>query len=159
MEHKKIVIPSLSFFQDELKGEGVVKSRRTLGELAGIFENQDAYSQLPLDQLAYEVYSYLPEREGTPGGLYFGITQLYPGKVGDEYFMTKGHFHQQEDRSEYYWGLEGEGMLILMDRERRRLTCGIASSWVISQSSSWSFAISGSPPEKMISSSCGCAAM
>ena len=49
MEHKKIVIPSLSFFQDELKGEGVVKSRRTLGELAGIFENQDAYSQLPLD--------------------------------------------------------------------------------------------------------------
>lgn len=42
MEHKKIVIPSLSFFQDELKGEGVVKSRRTLGELAGIFENQDA---------------------------------------------------------------------------------------------------------------------
>ena len=68
MEHKKIVIPSLSFFQNELKGEGVVKSRRTLGELAGIFENQDAYSQLPLDQLAYEVYSYLPEREGTPGG-------------------------------------------------------------------------------------------
>ena len=64
MEHKKIVIPSLSFFQNELKGEGVVKSRRTLGELAGIFENQDAYSQLPLDQLAYEVYSYLPEREG-----------------------------------------------------------------------------------------------
>ena len=61
MEHKKIVIPSLSFFQNELKGEGVVKSRRTLGELAGIFENQDAYSQLPLDQLAYEVYSYLPE--------------------------------------------------------------------------------------------------
>ncbi|MDR4037147.1 MAG: glucose-6-phosphate isomerase [Parabacteroides sp.] len=118
MEHKKIVLPSLSFFQNELKGEGVVKSRRTLGELAGIFENQDAYSQLPLDQLAYEVYSYLPEREGTPGGLYFGITQLYPGKVGDEYFMTKGHFHQQEDRSEYYWGLEGEGMLILMDRER-----------------------------------------
>ena len=64
MEHKKIVIPSLSFFQNELKGEGVVKSRKTLGELAGIFENQDAYSQLPLDQLAYEVYSYLPEREG-----------------------------------------------------------------------------------------------
>ena len=57
MEHKKIVIPSLSFFQNELKGEGVVKSRKTLGELAGIFENQDAYSQLPLDQLAYEVFS------------------------------------------------------------------------------------------------------
>ena len=56
MEHKKIVIPSLSFFQDELKGEGVVKSRRTLGELAGIFENQDAYSQLPLDTRYIVIY-------------------------------------------------------------------------------------------------------
>lgn len=82
MEHKKIVIPSLSFFQNELKGEGVVKSRRTLGELAGIFENQDAYSQLPLDQLAYEVYSYLPEREGTPGGLYFWYYSIISGKGG-----------------------------------------------------------------------------
>ena len=68
MEHKKIVIPSLSFFQNELKGEGVVKSRKTLGELAGIFENQDAYSQLPLDQLAYEegfilvLLNYIRER-------------------------------------------------------------------------------------------------
>lgn len=118
MEHKRILIPSLSFFQDELKGDGVLKSQRTLGELAGIFADKEAHARMPPDQLAYEVYSYLPVGEGTPGGLYFGITKLFPGKVGDEYFMTKGHFHQQEDRSEYYWGLEGEGMLILMDRKR-----------------------------------------
>ena len=119
MQQKTIVMPSFSFIRNELKGEAVIKDQRTLGDLAGIFEDQEAYSQMPLDQLAYEVYSYLPEREGTPGGLYFGITRLYPGKVGDEYFMTKGHFHRLEDRAEYYWGLEGEGMLILMDRERR----------------------------------------
>ena len=69
MEHKKIVIPSLSFFQNELKGEGVVKSRKTLGELAGIFENQDAYSQLPLDQLAYEVYRPFSSTRGSFGVL------------------------------------------------------------------------------------------
>ena len=82
MEHKKIVIPSLSFFQNELKGEGVVKSRKTLGELAGIFENQDAYSQLPLDQLAYEVYSYLPEREGFSGRALFWYYSIISGKGG-----------------------------------------------------------------------------
>ena len=118
MKHKAILSPGLFFIGDELKGENVSKSQRTLGDLAGIFEDQAAYGRMPAEQLAYEVYSYLPEREGTPGGLYFGITRLYPGKVGNEYFMTKGHFHRLEDRAEYYWGLEGEGMLILMDRER-----------------------------------------
>lgn len=61
----------------------------------------------------------MPEQEGTPGGLYFGITYLHPGKVGNEYFMTKGHFHANIDRAEFYWGLEGEGLLILMDQLRR----------------------------------------
>ena len=43
---------------------------------------------------------------------------MYPGKVGDEYMMTKGHYHASIDRAEFYWGLEGEGMLILMDEQR-----------------------------------------
>ena len=73
MEHKKIVIPSLSFFQNELKGEGVVKSRRTLGELAGIFENQDAYSQLPLDQLAYELFTGAGRHSGRALFWYYSI--------------------------------------------------------------------------------------
>ena len=34
--------------------------------------------------------------EGTPGGLYFGITHLYPGLLEQEYFLTKGHFHAKE---------------------------------------------------------------
>ena len=44
---------------------------------------------------------------------------IYPGKVGDEYFMTKGHFHANMNRGEYYWGVEGEGRLIMMDQNRR----------------------------------------
>ena len=82
MEHKKIVIPSLSFFQNELKGEGVVKSRRTLGELAGIFENQDAYSQLPLDQLAYEVYSLFTGAGRHSGRALFWYYSIISGKGG-----------------------------------------------------------------------------
>jgi glucose-6-phosphate isomerase len=31
--------------------------------------------------------------------------------------MTKGHFHAIENRAEYYWGIEGEGILLLMDKQ------------------------------------------
>ena len=100
-------------------GERVENVSRTLGDLRGIFADVDAFSRMPQNMPAYEVSSFLPEQEGTPGGLYFGITYLHPGKVGNEYFMTKGHFHANIDRAEFYWGLEGEGMLILMDQLRR----------------------------------------
>jgi glucose-6-phosphate isomerase, archaeal len=39
--------------------------------------------------------------------------------VGDEYFMTKGHFHLKSDRGEYYITVAGTGALILMDEDRR----------------------------------------
>jgi glucose-6-phosphate isomerase len=32
--------------------------------------------------------------------------------------MTKGHFHAIENRAEYYWGIEGEGILLLIDKQR-----------------------------------------
>ena len=70
------------------------------------------------DQLVYEVQGLFPIKQGTEGGLFFGKTTIYPGRVGNEYFMTKGHFHKNSNRGEYYWGLQGEGMLILMDRQR-----------------------------------------
>jgi glucose-6-phosphate isomerase len=34
--------------------------------------------------------------------------------VGDEYFMTHGHFHALPDRAEYYAAIRGSGQLILM---------------------------------------------
>ena len=115
----EIVFPRLFFTGNRLLGERVENVSRTLGDLRGIFADIDAFSRMPQNMPAYEVSSFLPEQEGTPGGLYFGITYLHPGKVGNEYFMTKGHFHANIDRAEFYWGLEGEGMLILMDQSRR----------------------------------------
>jgi glucose-6-phosphate isomerase len=39
--------------------------------------------------------------------------------VGDEYFITKGHFHAEKSRGEFYLTVEGTGALILMDKARR----------------------------------------
>ena len=119
MENMEIEIPRLFFTGNRLVGKYVQTISRTLGDLKGIFADTKAFSELDSDMPAYEVSSFLPEKEGTPGGLYFGITYLHAGKVGSEYLMTKGHYHAQIDRAEFYWGLEGEGMLILMDEQRR----------------------------------------
>ncbi|MBN2775798.1 MAG: cupin domain-containing protein [Prolixibacteraceae bacterium] len=91
---------------------------RKLKDIAGIFQNSRALADMDTRQTAYIVQAWLPVEDGTPDGLFFGTTNLMPGKVGDEYFMTKGHFHTLSDRAEFYWGVKGEGMLILMDRER-----------------------------------------
>jgi glucose-6-phosphate isomerase len=39
--------------------------------------------------------------------------------VGDEYFMTRGHYHARLNRSEFYLTLRGEGALLLMSTDRQ----------------------------------------
>jgi len=99
-------------------GEPIINQVRKIKDIPGIFGDEKAYQKMDQEQLAYTVQSWLPVADGTPGGLFFGVSTIYPGKVGNEYFMTKGHFHAKSDRTEFYWGVQGKGMLILMDRER-----------------------------------------
>jgi len=113
----QIIMPATIFSGNPLVGQEIVHSTRTLGELRSIFEQGDRITAQQANELVYNVSSYLPDKERTPGGLYFGVTNLRPGLVGDEYFMTKGHFHANMDTAEYYWGIEGEGVLILMDEQ------------------------------------------
>lgn len=110
--------PQVIFLGAILIGKPVQKLRRSIGDLKGLFADQNAFEQLNPNQIAYEVESYFPVAEGTEGGLFFGITRIQPGTIGNEYMMTKGHSHVLENRSEFYWCIEGEGMLILMDKER-----------------------------------------
>jgi glucose-6-phosphate isomerase len=41
------------------------------------------------------------------------VTRLYPGKVGEEYYLTKGHHHQLLEQPEIYFCLQGQGCLLL----------------------------------------------
>jgi glucose-6-phosphate isomerase len=102
----------------ELQGGSLDRISRRVGDLGDIFHDRRAYTALPKDKLVYEVVSSFPVPEGTEGGLFLGITYIHPGKVGDEYFMTKGHFHKIRNRAEIYICMEGEGMLILMNEDR-----------------------------------------
>lgn len=110
--------PAVLFKGNEVEGPEIDRITRRLGDITDIFSDKAALAALPVSEKVYDVASYLPVAEGTEAGLFFGITYLYPGKVGREYFMTKGHFHRLRNRAEFYHCLEGEGMLILMDEQR-----------------------------------------
>jgi glucose-6-phosphate isomerase len=38
---------------------------------------------------------------------------MSPGKVGAEFFMTRGHIHAVIDRPELYYGLKGYGLMLM----------------------------------------------
>lgn len=92
-----------------------------LGDLRGVFADADADAWARMDPatLAYSVVMHAAVPEGTTGGLFFGTSLIEPGDVGGECFMTRGHFHALADRAEYYWGIAGHGLLLLMTADRR----------------------------------------
>ena len=106
---------SMDWSTARLAGKKLGTSRRTIADLESYFLDQSAARQMPPDTLLYEVQSYEPLSEGTDGGLFWGNTTLYPGTVGDEYFMTKGHFHHIRNRGEFYVTSKGNGALLLME--------------------------------------------
>jgi glucose-6-phosphate isomerase len=85
--------------------------------MKGMFLDTDATLRI-LKRENPVIYSFsertLPEENGH---LQLAVTSINPGEIGDEYFMTKGHYHRRPDTSEVYLGLEGEGCL-LMQTER-----------------------------------------
>jgi len=89
-----------------------------MGDLNGVFADAEAFALLPTTRLVYHTACVFPVPEGTEGGLFWGTTFIQPGTVGEEYFMTKGHFHAKADRMEAYFTYAGTGLLLLMDGDR-----------------------------------------
>ena len=82
----------------EIEGPGVTESVKRLGQLSGIFRDEAAWRGLD-PRLRFTGFApWMPVPEGTEGGLFWGSTILRPGRVGDEFFMTHGHFHANRDR-------------------------------------------------------------
>lgn len=86
---------------------------RTLSSMQGQYADQAAHAALlaQSDQLLYEVYELLVPK--VAGELLHGVSILHPGKVGTEYFMTKGHYHSVLETGEVYYCLRGSGVLVM----------------------------------------------
>jgi len=109
---------SIDYDNGQICGNAVHNYTKYLKDLSHIFEDEVAFSNSDGNKVIYLVQAIFPVQEGIEGGLFYGRTIIYPGKVGNEYYMTKGHFHKKADRGEFYWGIEGEGLLLLMDENR-----------------------------------------
>jgi glucose-6-phosphate isomerase len=101
-----------------MRGASVQQAAKTLGEMAGMFHDANSLRAMDQSTVLYRVQWTEPVAQGTEGGLFWGSTIIEPGRVGDEYFMTHGHFHLKRDRGEYYGTIGGKGMLVLMDQDR-----------------------------------------
>lgn len=88
---------------------------RRLSDLGGSFEDTAAHARAVEhgDPVVYEVTAVEPADR--PGDLHYGLGVLYPGKVGAEYFLTKGHLHRTREAAEVYIGLSGNGAMLLED--------------------------------------------
>jgi glucose-6-phosphate isomerase, archaeal len=92
---------------------------RHVSDLRGAFADSDALERLVAegDPLVYEVLQYdVPEEVGQ---LVCCTTVIRPGTVGDEYYLTKGHYHAVRETAEVYLGLSGSGYLLLMSEDGR----------------------------------------
>lgn len=88
-------------------------TKRYLSKMTGMYADEIQFEKLVSqeDRLVYEFYELsVPQ---TSGNLLFGTSIVYPGKVGMEYFMTKGHFHTVLDTAEVYYCLSGQGCMVM----------------------------------------------
>jgi glucose-6-phosphate isomerase, archaeal len=63
------------------------------------------------DRIVYTVEEVRPP--ASSGDLIFGTTHMHPGRIGDEFFMTRGHIHATANRPETYYGESGEGVMLM----------------------------------------------
>ncbi|MBN9021946.1 MAG: cupin domain-containing protein, partial [Rhizobiales bacterium] len=92
---------------------GTGAKRTRIRDLAGLFLDDAAFAALAEaqgDDVAYGVDEFRPARSA-PQELTFGTSTLQPGRVGDEFFMTRGHIHVKSDRPEIYYCQEGRGVM------------------------------------------------
>jgi glucose-6-phosphate isomerase len=92
-------------------------TERRMSDLAEMFCDQIAVQNILVNgnRVIYEI-RYHPFITST-SDMGLGVTRIFPGKVGGEYHMTKGHFHERLDQPEIYFCVRGEGYLLLETRE------------------------------------------
>ena len=92
-------------------------TKRYLDAMKGMFADEIAFFDMlkKNNSLVYEFHEMDVPKQ--PGDLAYGCSIVYPGKVGNEYFMTKGHFHTVLDTAEIFYCLSGHGYMLLENKD------------------------------------------
>jgi len=88
-----------------------------LKDMAAMYEDSAAAQAAVAagNPLLYKVYvKEIPE---LPGELQWCMSVLLPGKIGREYYMTKGHYHAVRETAEIYLCVRGTGYMLMETKE------------------------------------------
>lgn len=110
---------------------------RKLSQMRGQFLDAAAYEDRLFgdDCTVYEVYEI--RRPEAQGEFQSGISIVHPGKVGGEFFMTKGHFHAVLDTAEIYMCLKGEGFMVMENPEGEAVVEALTPGKILYVSPRW----------------------
>jgi glucose-6-phosphate isomerase len=106
----------ITFYFDMLTGHCAQMEtlNRKLSYMKNMFSDAGAVEKVlssGQDPLLYEFFDMgVPD---SANDLAFGCSICYPGKVGEEFHMTKGHYHEVFDTAETYLCLRGHGLLMM----------------------------------------------
>lgn len=103
---------------------------KRLSELDGLYLDAAAHAAAMTrgDPVVYTVEDFRPSVHA--GDMIFGVTRMRPGKIGDEFYLTRGHIHAKADRPEIYHGQAGRGLMLLESPEGETRTIEIAPNAV-----------------------------
>jgi glucose-6-phosphate isomerase len=92
---------------------------KRLSDLTGLYADETAFSEALAkgDPVVYAVEEVRPSTRA--GDIAFGTTWMQPGRIGAEFFMTRGHIHAIADRPETYRGETGHGLMLMEDPDGR----------------------------------------
>lgn len=124
--------------QGELVGASGRYEKR-LKDLNGLYADEPAFTSAlhtDADTVVYEVTDQRPI--ASVSDLIFGVTHMQAGKIGDEFYMTRGHIHARSNRPETYYGERGEGLMLLESPEgdirilevQPKVMCYVPPMWI-----------------------------
>jgi glucose-6-phosphate isomerase, archaeal len=84
---------------------------KTFEAMHGVYQEDGVELTSRGPELSYEVFS--TQQTDLPGALTVGTSIVKPGRIGEEFALTRGHLHRIADRAEMYFGLNGRGVMLL----------------------------------------------
>jgi glucose-6-phosphate isomerase len=112
--------------------------QKRLDDLADLYLDSGAFAELKRRRPDFAPYTVEESRVDThPGGLVIGTSTLEPGRVGDEYLMTRGHLHALADRAELYYCLAGRGVMLMETIDGRASTVELTPGKAVHIPGNW----------------------
>lgn len=123
--------------------------KKRLEDLGGVYADQAAFAAACAEtpgRIVYRVEEVRPP--DARGNLIFGVTHMEPGRIGAEFFVTRGHIHARGNRPETYRGESGHGLMLLESPEGETRILEIAPRMTVYVPPFWihrSINIAGAP--------------